>query len=149
MDKVVRRERLGDSLGLAIGDSLGLALGFPEGEELGRTLGNTEGAPEGTADTDGVVLGDDDLLGDSLGFALVDGDTLGFPEGEELGAADNEGGADGNKLGRSLGRSLGWTDGGSVGIISEGVFRPSINASKKLTTSCSVGASSSTGSASQ
>jgi len=53
-------------------------------------LGDTEGAPEGSADdrlgwTDGVVLGDDDILGDSLGLALGCGETLGFQEGEELG----------------------------------------------------------------
>jgi len=31
------------------------------------------------------VLGDDDILGDSLGLALGGGEKLGFQEGEELG----------------------------------------------------------------
>ena len=51
---------------------------------------DAEGAPEGSAGdrlgwTDGIVPGDDDILGDSLELAPGGGETLGFQEGEEPG----------------------------------------------------------------
>ena len=124
MDSTVLRETLGDSLGLALGESLGDGdtLGFSEGEEVGRklgislglfdgiALGITEATPEGPGGDrvgriDGVVLGEDDILGVSLGLALGeslgDGDTLGFSEGGELS--------------RTLGTSLGLFDGIALG----------------------------------
>lgn len=95
-------------------DTLGMFVGCWDGEEEGIIDGMLVGEALGTitvGKADGLNVGDDETLGESVGS--IDGAVEGLPEGDELGAL--VGCADGNSEGCDVGYTVGGALGASVG----------------------------------